>query len=833
MLKNLRPIARHLTLLPSKKLDLASALHAIDSNPDTSGGFVHIHTPMPAFETTRIAALRNARQFLIAIALDHALGAPFPGEAVDIFFDPYHDRLGYTQFFTPIGHEPINVHHFPYPEARSTRFKYPAPIKTQWTSRASVDVVGAASPEHVLLAWFDIKDIFRNGNTIGFNVARSRDKTNELSSWSLATGNGFVDASSFGTLHLTPPDLTVDIQPAHSPDSLTLTTQSSSPNAPVTVRIVSPSGNTQNAYTTGSQTLEISGLSEHGKHLIYINSPDINSAPDLWVVDHIPNSLSKTFHMGMFLDSPDDLRTSPYSLKTLQAQLQTLKNWGVSRLNWIDYPAPTHAPAFWNAVCDLKNAKQSYKACGDLLLAASQICENLAIDCVATLKPFEQGFDVAHDHPPSKDTHLNSDQNPVSLYPRMVSAINGACRSNPAWHTPIAYPIKELTFISDTPLPKLTPKDFTLLTSADNRTYKRHPGPLKVSVEHKSVPHLRWTPAGPRPDKGTRKAWVLTLKNPNIKTPFACLQIRNKDLKISGRAFALAQSIDNKGLTRSVSLHRASTLQKGFVFQGVWKGWQNHSEAYLDVRTLTTGDNGLMFTAHDILPTILEPLTPEAQTLWLADVQDALARGAKAVDLRPLCHHTNCIDWSLLAFHPAVIQAFTTTYGRPPEPTEADLEKIRILRGQAFTDFLRKAHLLTRAAGARLVMHFESGIEVPVHLHTRMALHLDWQTWINQGLIDEIMLKFFSSQSRWVHESLMPLARKAGIKVHSCDLNNSLVSPQGVERAQRLIRESRQAGMDGLSFYEANSYVRLNPAGHPIPIGHADLALTRAGHEAK
>ncbi len=838
MLKNLRPDARHLTLLPSKKLDLASALRAIDTQAQPGGGFVHIHTPLPAFETTRIAALISGKQLMIAVALDHSIAGPVPGDSVDIFFDPYHDRIGYAHFHFPFGQDPYKLHHWPYPEARSTRFKYPTPVKTQWTSRVSVDVVGVDSPEHVLLAWFDVKDIFRAGSTVGFNVCRARAKTNELTAWSLATGNGFVDASSLGTLHLTPPDVTIDITSASlTGGTASLTLLANSVNlAPITVKLVSPSGNAVTATTKSSGksiTLSFKGVTEPGRHLIHIESPGLKTSPELFVVDNVTQANPKRFDMGMFLDCPDDLRTSPYTPASLRGQLATLNNWGVTRLNWIDYPSPGQAPGFWVAVCNQNYALESYKACGDLLQAASKICESLNVDCVATIKPYEQGFDLAHNYPLAADVVLNSDQNPVGRYPRMLAADAGTCRANAAWHTPIAFPIKELTFLSETPVPKLTPRDLALLTSKDNRKYAKYAGPLKVTVEHKSVPHLRWSPAGPQTDKGTRKVWVVTLKGLNIKTPYACLQIRKPGIAITGRAFALAQSLDDAGTSRSINLHRASSIKNGFVFQGIWKGWQNHSEGYMDIMTLATGDNGLMFTAHQNLPSILDPLTPEAQTLWLADVQDALDRGAKAVDVRPLCHHTNCIDWSLLAFHPAVVEAFTQAHGRTPEPTEADLEKVRILRGAAFTSFLRKARALTQAANARLVMHFESGIEVPVKYHTRMALHLDWQTWVNEGIIDEIMLKFFSSQSRWVHEHLMPLARKAGIKIHSCDPNNTLNLPQGIERARNLVRESRQAGMDGLSFYEANSYLRINRAGLPVPIAHADIALTAAGQEAK
>ena len=84
-----------------------------------------------------------------------------------------------------------------------------------------------------------------------------------------------------------------------------------------------------------------------------------------------------------------------------------------------------------------------------------------------------------------------------------------------------------------------------------------------------------------------------------------------------------------------------------------------------------------------------------------------------------------------------------------------------------------------------------------------------------------------------MHEQVMPVAKKHGVPIHICVLNLTLNAPTGVERAEPLVRDASDAGCAGYAFYEAACYLRLNPAGNSLPIGHPDKAIRRASEALK
>jgi uncharacterized lipoprotein YddW (UPF0748 family) len=130
--------------------------------------------------------------------------------------------------------------------------------------------------------------------------------------------------------------------------------------------------------------------------------------------------------------------------------------------------------------------------------------------------------------------------------------------------------------------------------------------------------------------------------------------------------------------------------------------------------------------------------------------------------------------------------------------------------------------------GKKLGVHLEPNVEVPVAHNVRFAMHLDWETWIREGLLDEITLKYWSAQSAFVHERILPLARKAGIRVYPSERNFALNTARGIELAEHVARDAFRAGFAGYSFYETASYFCLNEEGVSFPIGLADHALSRA-----
>ncbi len=842
MTLQLRPYRRQLIARRVPRLNLAAALESLDHQHLSTGDFVHTHTPIPASETTRIAALTDGKRLLIAILVSHIWATYEKNDRLKVFFDPYNDALGFINIDIPVAGEPHNIlHHLPYPQARSTRFKLPRPIKKEWHDRFSCALYSNSVPsgsERILLLTFNAQDIFRAGLVCGFNVARTRGRTGEESSWNLATGNRFFDAATFGALHLTPPDITADLT-CQTTGRQFVFSLSQPTTHPLTLELADPLDNRITLKPTAHNhwSLDAASLRHAGCHRIYLSHPHLRIAPSAWSFTWSPpRAKPASFTVGMYHDCPDDLaRVTPYTPQNLHALLAQQKSWGIRRFHWIDYAGPEHAELFWRNLSDYAIVTKSYDNCGDLLASAAATCRDLKIPIYGTLKPFEGWRSTISHAPNPQDALMTAADGSVfcCLLPTVPANQASAVRANPAWLTPPALPVQSLRLVSESLIPALKPSDLTLLVSHDNKTWRRYSGPLKLRVARESHPHARWSPAGPLPDSGKRTCWVIHLEGLRLRHKFLAISWQREDLRLTGRAFALAQATDANTRPVNLTLARHGSVKDGFNFYTPRRAWNNHSEPIIDWLDIGPGALGLMLAPLDCLPAILEPADPQTHQAWLTDIQSHIDRGVTGVDLRFLCHHVDFQDWGAIAFHPAVVDAFRSAFHRDPDPTEEDLHQVRLIRGQGITCFMRKARDLTRKHNIKLAIHLEAGMDVPPHLHTRNQIHMDWRAWLQENLVDEVMLKYFSSQHPFVHEQVLPLARRQGIPVHVCDLINSIFGPAGVERARRLACEARAAGLSGLSFYETAGYQFLNHHHQPTPVGHSHLAIAAAAAAAK
>lgn len=162
---------------------------------------------------------------------------------------------------------------------------------------------------------------------------------------------------------------------------------------------------------------------------------------------------------------------------------------------------------------------------------------------------------------------------------------------------------------------------------------------------------------------------------------------------------------------------------------------------------------------------------------------------------------------------------------------EADYERIRCIRGEAYTQFIRQAGALARQRGRTLGTHVEWGTEVPPHLHTRLQLqmHLEWERWIREEWVDEVSLRGWGCYNRHVQSRILPLARKHGVGVHiitKC-LPGGL-DLRGMELCERYVTDACRSGFAGFSLYESNDLMRMSPQGRPVPVGFVDEAVRRA-----
>lgn len=818
----------------------AGAIRDLLSGERVQSGFVHMSVAMPAFDDTSFRVVADDRQLLIAITPATTMGDPDEQDSVEIFFDPLCDGLGYFQFiFDRKNTTPLRFSHLPYGDAASTAFPHVKLLGFEWVARSFRNVINQSVKEATLVARFDLASVFRNGKRCGFQVARSRVSTREVSSWNLTSGIGFCDASNFGRLHLYTEPTTVGIDEARL-DGRTLTlTGTASPRAQsIKVELADPLNRRVTAegkLRSGRWSLAVElpdGTA--GRYRIY---PTLDGSPveplyhgfDLSrPTSAPPSSPENSFILGMFYDIPDDLRSNAFTPDRFGAQLDMLHDWGIRRVSWIDYGSLGHNRSFWEWASNRRNALATQKACGEVLPLVAKLCREKGMECIGVFKPFDMGFtDLAFDKPAS-DRSREIEGRYAALLEPVAKNQHLTMRSNPAWASRCVGPVTRIRLSSEEAIPKLRKSDVEVLVSRDNKRWRMYGKEFTLRQGRVMAPHVRWTPAGIIEEPGRRQEHFLEMDGLKVNEPYLAVRFKREDMRLVQRQFLLARAFDAQGHPAPLTLADGGSVEHGFSFMKGWPGWANITESI--IRRLERGPApiGMAFVERPTLPQVLEPSSTETHKVWLGEVARILASGVDGIDIRILCHHVSCESWLRYAFAESARRLFREQHGREPDATESDYEQLRLIRGACFTEFLRKAHALTRAAGKKLVVHLECGIEVPASMHTRMQLHLDWRRWIDEGILDEITFKYWGTHNRFAQEQLLPAARRASIPVHICDMNFTLNVPWGIERAAGLCIEAEEAGFSGFGFYETHSYLRLNPLGRSEVIGHADHAIRHA-----
>jgi hypothetical protein len=133
---------------------------------------------------------------------------------------------------------------------------------------------------------------------------------------------------------------------------------------------------------------------------------------------------------------------------------------------------------------------------------------------------------------------------------------------------------------------------------------------------------------------------------------------------------------------------------------------------------------------------------PEVLAYWLSWIDEMLEAGVDGIDIREENHSTHTEYPQDYGFNKVVLDECKRRGGDL-------LATMAQVRGEAYTDFLRKAKQRTAARGKRLrynlnVDYFGGNPPMNRRLAFPANLHWDWQRWMDEGLIDEAVLRFWA-----------------------------------------------------------------------------------------
>ncbi len=866
-----RPSHRWCRVLSDPRPTPAKLRRVLLAEAGWEGGFSALMAPVPAHDETRFLVAGNDRELLLAVALLdsaanlHRAQPGGPPDNLEVLFDLRHDRIGWVQYLLPPPVVPADVAarpfvpgqdrhlpgapaavqafcHQPYPEAHSSAFALPALRRHAWCdeSFSLCPIIRLAC--RWAFVWFRTADLFAHGSAIGLNVVRARSYLDEYSSWNYCGGNGTQDARDFGTLYRgAPPAALADVQADWADGALTLSGRvDGGAAAGLALELLDPRGDTHPVPATVEgkawRARFVLPADAAGRWRLRGRTAAGPLLPDYLALDLPAPARAAAFTLAVTYDSPMCIITNHYTPARMKAEMGTLAGMGIRRINWIEYG---HWPSFW-AYPHYDWGKFYARTCehGDFLAQAVKAAHANGIELIADYKTFDLGF---NDFPATRNGEgavREIEGGYAAVIPEIAAHQECTMQAHPDWRQPDGGVPARLRFYSARPLPAIPASGVRLLVSRDNKRFVPYTGPLKFRQGDGRRPHRRWTPAGNVPAPGAARNWYVELAGLALDpaTPFLALDLGVEGVELHQRGFMIAEAWDLAGRPVAFTVATDGSPDKGLKFWKQWPGWSNRNDLMLEERRWPARRLGLVCRVAPNLPTMLEPADAGAHAIWLARLTAMLEAGVDGIDLRTYCHH-NCItSYAQYAYAPAVRERFRAAFGREPRADDlADAERVRRLRGAAYTEFVRAARALTAARGCKLMVELESGIEVPPTLDCRMQLPLEWRVWLEEGLVDELRMKWFTAQSRFVHEEVLPLARRRHVPVHI--ISRCLHTGLGLrttELAEVTVTDACGAGFAGYTWYEQHNLMDMNPLGLAMMKGpvsnyfaHARAALSR------
>jgi len=549
--------------------------------------------------------------------------------------------------------------------------------------------------------------------------------------------------------------------------------------------------------------------------------------------------VSTEFRISVTNDILMVMRHLPYSPANLDGEMRTLKAWGVERIHWIDNTGYPAAPG--------SHYQTSLRKCGPLLPAGRLAAKANKLEFVADVKLYDLSYLTERSSVgKQKSVPVFDGSACVSLSPEMSERTDIFASSHPDWRWKTALPLTTLKFYSLEAFPALKSGDFELEESTDNLHYTPvERSKLKVRVRHVDRPNRRWHVDRVRPEVGHIACWVLELTGLTIKHPFLSIRVRKPGAGFVNLQFAALEALNEAGEEAPYLFGRGvgelmpfeaknkdhAVRRYSFSADGMLSGGD---EPVVSFGRWSLQNLGVSFNEPESIPGMLEPTHPVTHKIWLDRIDYFLEHDVDGISIRPLRHHRGCHSWTRFSYAESVRKIFQERYGRPIEPTDEDILRVREIRGEGFGEFLREASRRTRLRRKKFIFQLELVGGSLRSVNSRMGFTYNLEKWIAEGMFDEIHARPISGHNPWLRTVLLPYARKYGVGVHIVTANGTA----GFNHAEYLENESivndgLALGYSGVNFYESVNLYDLTEADTIQPRALAEVVLRRAVEIAK
>ena len=163
-----------------------------------------------------------------------------------------------------------------------------------------------------------------------------------------------------------------------------------------------------------------------------------------------------------------------------------------------------------------------------------------------------------------------------------------------------------------------------------------------------------------------------------------------------------------------------------------------------NIRWRSVGDAGLIAFAkgkNETLPCAPCEVYPEVHKLWNGWLDRIIDSGVDGVSIRSNAHGTLTDEPEEYGFNDLVVEEYEKRYGADLLADDADLDLLARMRGEYYTDFIRRASGRVRRAGKKMQIHlhpdgFRTSPNARQHMGFAGNVHFNWKTWLQEGLAD-------------------------------------------------------------------------------------------------
>jgi len=521
-----------------------------------------------------------------------------------------------------------------------------------------------------------------------------------------------------------------------------------------------------------------------------------------------PIHRSNDYDLYIAIDIYDDLIINCWTKETYRQAMQTYRKNKIKRVYFVYHYG--YESGFWEQPGGevlwpgfQQKIDDTYNDAGDFMQASIEAAHAEGLELFAIFKPYETAFPVTfplgseearrYGKIPSlggdiwwspsftaENPHLRIERNmsgiPDDLDQRVVRTI--VLKAEPGTS------------------PSLNPDRLRLWVSADNGRYNPYTGPVKISVENGVEPRIVFDELDIREnffaftvEGGPTNSFGNTLRN--------LIEIRDTDGTVLPVTFSTQVNTycKGKGFQETGFMMDCSAAPDGteynyvdgcFFIDGQWTlGIGLGREQYM---------TGSLCAAYD-----------KVQTWWMQQVENCLKAGVDGIDFR-IANHNPAMDGGLVGFSEPIVEEFKKRYGVDILHEPFDLEAWRRLRGEYYTDFLRRASARVRQAGKIVQAHVNTYMLEPKVQTYLPYIHFNWQTWIDERLLDELTMKRWrlDAMRGGIAPTVISYAKKAGLPVmYSPFMNTLRGDANGPEVLRFHVREALEGGADSFIIYES------------------------------